>query len=69
MIPANAIADILEVRKPPSLSRWRVEVWGKEPHDFTVVYEVSAKSEKDAAFEGLARFETDAVKFIEQEKK
>ena len=56
MIPASAIVDIIEERAAPALSRWRVEVWGKEPNDYTFVYEISAKSEREAAQEGLERF-------------
>ena len=59
VIPASAIVDILEERAAPALSRWRVEVWGKEPNDYTLVYEIVAKSEKDAAQEGLQRFNDD----------
>lgn len=66
MIPASAIVDILEERKAPSLNRWRVEVWGKEPYDYTFVYEIAAKTENDAAQEGLARFETDAQNLVLQ---
>jgi hypothetical protein len=58
MIFANAIADVLE--QPPAhgqgLGRYRVEVWGKEPHDYVRVYEIAAKSDSMAAREGLDRF-------------
>jgi len=38
------------------LSRFRVEVWGREPHDYVRVYEIAAKDDNMAAREGLDRF-------------
>lgn len=67
MISCSAIVDILEERSPPAMSRWRVEVWGKEPDDYTFVYEILAKTEKDAAQEGLKRFSDDVERLIAQE--
>ena len=58
MIFANAIADVLEDAPPhgQGLGRYRVEVWGKEPHDYVRVYEIAAKSDSMAAREGIDRF-------------
>jgi hypothetical protein len=58
MILANAIVDIIHKPAPASneLSRFRVEVWGKEPHDYVRVYEIAAKDDNMAAREGLDRF-------------
>ncbi len=58
MILANAIVDPLEVPPPhgKGLGRFRVEVWGKEPHDYVRVYEIAAKTDNMAAREGLDRF-------------
>ena len=33
-----------------------VKVWGDEPHDFVREYRIENKSDKEAAFEGIARF-------------
>ena len=58
MILASAIADVLEDAPPhgQGLGRYRVEVWGKEPHDYVRVYEIAAKSDSMAAREGIDRF-------------
>lgn len=58
MILANAIVDPIFVALPPfkGPSRYRVEVWGKEPHDYVRVYEISAKDDNLAAKEGLRLF-------------
>lgn len=58
MILANAIVDVLSA--PPAhgqgLGKFRVEVWGKEPHDYVRVYEIAAKDDNMAAREGLDKF-------------
>lgn len=58
MIYANAIVDVLQ--EPPDdgrgLGRFRVEVWGRDPHDYVRVYEIAAKNDSIAAREGLDRF-------------
>jgi len=68
MIFANAIADVLE--QPPAhgqgLGRYRVEVWGKEPHDYVRVYEIAAKSDSMAAREGLDRFVNEIGRLLGQ---
>jgi hypothetical protein len=38
------------------LGTFRVEVWGKEPYDYTRVYEIQAKSDTLAAQDGIGRF-------------
>jgi len=58
MILANAIVDVLSA--PPAhgqgLGKFRVEVWGREPHDYVRVYEIAAKDDNMAAREGLDKF-------------
>lgn len=54
----NAIVD---VEQPPSkdgkgLGRFRVEVWGRDPHDYVRIYQIQAASDTLAAQEGLRRF-------------
>ena len=67
MILANAIADVLE--EPPAhgkgLGRFRIEVWGKPPHDYVRVYEIAAKSDSIAARIGLDRFVEEIGRLIE----
>ena len=69
MIYANAIVDVLD--EPPAhgrgLGRFRVEVWGKPPHDYVRVYEITAKSDNIAAREGLDRFVDEIGRLIENE--
>ncbi len=57
-VMCNAIVD---VEQPPApngkgLGRYRVEVWGREPHDYVRIYQISAASDTMAAQEGLRRF-------------
>lgn len=58
MILANAVVDVLEAAPPHGrgLGRFRVEVWGREPHDYVRVYEIAARDDNMAAREGLDRF-------------
>lgn len=59
--------EIIDVRKAPVLCqdtldhignrRYRVTVTGISPHKFTRVYTIDANSDKDAAFDGMRRFE------------
>lgn len=69
MIYANAIVDVLD--EPPAhgrgIGRFRVEVWGKPPHDYVRVYEIAAKSDNIAAREGLDRFVDEIGRLIENE--
>ena len=53
---ASAVVDILKPATPIGLGSFRVEVWGKEPYDYTRVYEIQAKSDTLAAQEGIRRF-------------
>jgi hypothetical protein len=49
----------VDVDKEPtavSLGRYRVEVWGRQPHDYVRVYTINAASYTLAAQEGLRRF-------------
>jgi hypothetical protein len=53
---ANAIVDVVKPASSVGLGLFRVEVWGKEPHDYTRHYEIQAKSDTLAAQEGIRRF-------------
>lgn len=70
MIYANAVVDVIDA--PPAhgqgLGKFRVECWGKEPHDFVRTYEVSAKSDSMAAREGLDRFVEEITRLLEDRK-
>lgn len=69
MILASAIADVLEDAPPhgQGLGRYRVEVWGKEPHDYVRVYEIAAKSDSMAAREGIDRFVEEIGRLLENQ--
>ncbi len=69
MIQASAIVDVLQDPPPhgKGMGRFRVEVWGKEPHDYVRVYEIAAKDDNKAAREGLDRFVEDIGKLISAE--
>lgn len=65
MIFANATVDL--VSEGPTLSTYRVEVWGKEPNDYVRTYEIMAKSEDAAAREGLDTFVEEITDLISKE--
>lgn len=70
MILANAIVDPIQPPPPhgKGMGRFRVEVWGKEPHDYVRVYEISAKDDNKAAREGLDKFVEEIGKLIENKE-
>ena len=66
MILANAVVDVIDA--PPAhgqgLGKFRVECWGKDPHDYVRIYEIRAKDDNLAAREGLDRFVEEIEKLI-----
>lgn len=66
MIFANAVVDVID---EPSvfggLGLFRVEVWGREPHDYVRIYEIRAKDDNMAARDGLDRFVKEISRLIE----
>ena len=54
----NAIVDVEQepAKDGKGLGRYRVEVWGREPHDYVRIYQIQAASDTLAAQEGLRRF-------------
>jgi hypothetical protein len=56
MVVANAIVDVIEANTPVSLGLYRVEVWGRDPYDYTRHYEIRAQNDTMAAQEGIRRF-------------
>jgi hypothetical protein len=66
MILANAVVDVIDA--PPAhgqgLGLFKVEVWGKDPHDYVRIYEIRAKDDNLAAREGLDRFVEEIEKLI-----
>ena len=59
MIPASAIIEVLRRPSPVGLGLFRVEVWGRDPHDYVRVYTVEAKSDTLAAQDALRQFDGD----------
>jgi hypothetical protein len=53
---ANAVVDVIKPATPVTLGVFKVEVWGREPHDYTRIYEISAKNDTMAAQQGIDRF-------------
>jgi hypothetical protein len=65
MIFASAVVDVIDA--PPAyggLGKFKVNVWGKEPHDYVRIYEIQAKTEGDAAREGIDRFVADIEQLL-----
>ena len=52
----DAIVDLVAGPKKNGENTFKVEVWGKEPHDFRRHYTIPAKSDNLAAQEGIRRF-------------
>ena len=50
---ANATVDMIKAGPVPT---WEVHVWGEEPHDHRRDYLIQAKTDNDAAFEGIRQF-------------
>lgn len=67
MILANSVVDVID--EPPAhgqgLGKFRVTVFGKEPHDYVRIYEIQAKSDNVAAREGLDRFIDEIERLVE----
>ena len=67
MIQASAVVDVIDA--PPAhghgLGKFKVTVWGREPHDYVRVYEIQNKDDNMAAREGLDRFVEDITRLLE----
>lgn len=63
----NATVDVIDA--PPAhgkgLGKFKVTVFGREPHDYVRIYEIQAKEDNIAAREGLDRFVEEITKLIE----
>ena len=69
MIFASAVIDV--INEPPAyggLGKFKVTVWGKEPHDYVRVYEIQAKDDNMAAREGLERFVDEISRLLDEDK-
>ena len=69
-IHANAVVDIIEDAPAhgKGLGKFKVTVWGQEPHDFVRVYEIQARDDNMAAREGLDRFVDEISRLLEEGK-
>jgi hypothetical protein len=61
---ANAVVDVVKPATPVALGLFSVEVWGKEPHDYTRRYEIQARNDTLAAQEGIRRFVAEMEKLL-----
>ena len=63
----NATVDVIDA--PPAhgkgLGKFKVEVWGREPHDYVRIYEIAARDDNMAAREGLDRFVAEITELLE----
>jgi hypothetical protein len=53
---AQAVLDVIRAPTPTTVGSFKVEVWGKPPHDYVRHYEILAKTDTIAAQEGIQRF-------------
>lgn len=58
-LPASAIVDEMRAPTEVGLGLYWVQVVGRSPNDYCRQYEISAKSDKLAAQEGLSRFDVE----------
>lgn len=67
MILAQSVVDVIDEPPPhgQGLGKFRVTVFGKEPHDYVRIYEIQAKSDNVAAREGLDRFIDEIERLVE----
>lgn len=63
----SGTVDVIRPASPAGLGRYRVEVWGRAPHDYVRVYTIDASSDNMAAQEGLRRFEAEVKALIAKE--
>lgn len=62
---ANAVVDLIS--EGPTLNKFKVEVWGREPNDYVRTYEILARDEDAAAREGLDVFVSEITDLISKE--
>ena len=66
MIYCSATVDVIDA--PPAhgqgLGKFKVECWGREPHDYVRIYEIAAKDDNMAAREGIDRFVDDITALL-----
>jgi len=55
-IGASAVVDVIRPATPRTLGAFKVEVWGREPHDYVRIYDISARNDTLAAQQGIQRF-------------
>lgn len=55
-IGASAVVDVIRPATPRTLGAFKVEVWGREPHDYVRIYDISARNDTLAAQQGIKRF-------------
>ena len=67
MIPCSAVVDVIRPPTPIGMGSFKVEVWGKEPHDYVRVYTINAMSDTLAAQEGLRRFDEEISLLLSKE--
>jgi hypothetical protein len=53
---ANAFVDVIREPEKGNPGVFRVEVWGRSPHDYTRFYQIDAKDDNIAAQEGIRLF-------------
>ena len=56
LIAASAVVDVIRPATPQRLGAFKVDVWGRQPHDYARVYDISAKNDTIAAQQGIQRF-------------
>lgn len=67
MIPCSATVDVIRPATLVGMGSFKVEVWGREPHDYVRVYTINAMSDTLAAQEGLRRFDEEISLLLSKE--
>ena len=64
-VNASAVVDKL---RDGSVPLWEVETWGEPPHEHRRTYQIEAKSNNDAAQEGIRRFVEEMLNLSEDDE-
>lgn len=67
-ISCSATVDVIRPSSPKGLGTFRVDVWGREPHDYVRQYTLTARNDNQAAQMGLQKFQEEIAELIAQQE-
>ena len=57
---ANATVDVITPSTPQQFGQFKVHCWGVEPYNYTFDYVITARTDMQAAQQGIQKFVKDA---------